>query len=194
MNAISLADKESIMQMFKRVTESPLGGLLLVTDMAQHVRALDFADHRARLQRGLRAHYGIVDLTEIPPPAEIAQAIARYFGDGGARRPAHIDGGLGAPAPPRCAAYPRERPRAMASWPGTGFRRSPAAIDIGAANGANPIAIVVPCHRVIASNGDLKGYAGACTASAGSWNTKGRSCQRAPKRGPPCCRGCDLDR
>ena len=30
---------------------------------------------------------------------------------------------------------------------------------IGAANGANPIAIVVPCHRVIASNGDLKGYA-----------------------------------
>ena len=31
---------------------------------------------------------------------------------------------------------------------------------VGAANGANPIAIVVPCHRVIGSNGTLTGYGG----------------------------------
>lgn len=31
---------------------------------------------------------------------------------------------------------------------------------IGAANGRNPIAIVVPCHRVIGANGTLTGYAG----------------------------------
>jgi methylated-DNA-[protein]-cysteine S-methyltransferase len=31
---------------------------------------------------------------------------------------------------------------------------------IGAANGRNPIAIVVPCHRVIGSDGSLTGYAG----------------------------------
>ena len=31
---------------------------------------------------------------------------------------------------------------------------------IGAANAANPIAIVVPCHRVIGKNGSLTGYAG----------------------------------
>jgi len=31
---------------------------------------------------------------------------------------------------------------------------------VGAAVGANPILIVVPCHRVIASNGALQGYAG----------------------------------
>lgn len=31
---------------------------------------------------------------------------------------------------------------------------------VGAANGKNPISIVVPCHRVIASNGALTGYAG----------------------------------
>ena len=30
---------------------------------------------------------------------------------------------------------------------------------VGAANGKNPIAIIVPCHRVIGHGGDLKGYA-----------------------------------
>jgi methylated-DNA-[protein]-cysteine S-methyltransferase len=31
---------------------------------------------------------------------------------------------------------------------------------VGAANGRNPIAIIVPCHRVIGSTGSLTGYAG----------------------------------
>jgi len=31
---------------------------------------------------------------------------------------------------------------------------------VGAANGANPVAIIVPCHRVIGSNGSLTGYGG----------------------------------
>ena len=31
---------------------------------------------------------------------------------------------------------------------------------VGAANGANPIPIVIPCHRVIGSNGSLTGYGG----------------------------------
>ncbi|MBN3764289.1 methylated-DNA--[protein]-cysteine S-methyltransferase [Burkholderia sp. Ac-20365] len=31
---------------------------------------------------------------------------------------------------------------------------------VGAANGRNPVSIVVPCHRVISSAGDLTGYAG----------------------------------
>jgi len=31
---------------------------------------------------------------------------------------------------------------------------------VGAANGANPIGIVIPCHRVIGANGKLTGYAG----------------------------------
>jgi len=35
-----------------------------------------------------------------------------------------------------------------------------AARAVGAANGRNPIAIVVPCHRVIGANGSLTGYAG----------------------------------
>jgi O-6-methylguanine DNA methyltransferase len=31
---------------------------------------------------------------------------------------------------------------------------------VGAANGMNPIAIVIPCHRVVNANGDLGGYGG----------------------------------
>jgi len=37
----------------------------------------------------------------------------------------------------------------------------PAAVRaVGAANGSNPVALVVPCHRVIGSNGTLTGYGG----------------------------------
>jgi methylated-DNA-[protein]-cysteine S-methyltransferase len=39
-----------------------------------------------------------------------------------------------------------------ANWPG--------ARAVGAANGQNPIAIVVPCHRVIGANGSLTGFGG----------------------------------
>ena len=31
---------------------------------------------------------------------------------------------------------------------------------VGAANGRNPISIIVPCHRVIGTNGTLVGYGG----------------------------------
>jgi methylated-DNA-[protein]-cysteine S-methyltransferase len=37
---------------------------------------------------------------------------------------------------------------------------------VGAANGRNPIAIVVPCHRVIGSSGKLTGFAGGLDAKA----------------------------
>jgi len=38
---------------------------------------------------------------------------------------------------------------------------SPTAVRaVGAANGANPVAIVLPCHRIIGSNGSLTGYGG----------------------------------
>ena len=41
-----------------------------------------------------------------------------------------------------------------------------AAQAVGAANGQNPIPIIVPCHRVIGSDGDLVGYGG------GLWRKK----------------------
>lgn len=41
-----------------------------------------------------------------------------------------------------------------------------AARAIGAANGRNPISIIVPCHRVIGSSGELTGFAGGLDAKA----------------------------
>lgn len=42
---------------------------------------------------------------------------------------------------------------------------SPRAVRaVGAANGANPVPLVVPCHRVIASDGSLGGYGGGLPA------------------------------
>ncbi|CAA0092890.1 Methylated-DNA--protein-cysteine methyltransferase, constitutive [Halioglobus japonicus] len=42
---------------------------------------------------------------------------------------------------------------------------NPAAVRaVGAANGRNPLPIVVPCHRVIGSNGTLTGFAGGLDA------------------------------
>ncbi|MEP5132647.1 methylated-DNA--[protein]-cysteine S-methyltransferase, partial [Nonlabens ulvanivorans] len=34
---------------------------------------------------------------------------------------------------------------------------------VASANGANALSILIPCHRVIASNGELTGYAGGLT-------------------------------
>lgn len=152
------------MKLFLSQLDSPLGAMLLVTDAQQAVRALDFADHKARLHRGLREHYGEVELAEIPVPAEIADALARYFGgELGAVDALHTQT-AGTELQRRVWAALRRIPAGTTTTygklaKGLGFDDPRAAIDMGAANGANPIAIIVPCHRVIASNGDLKGYA-----------------------------------
>ena len=71
---------------------------------------------------------------------------------------------------------------------------------VGLANGANPIGIVVPCHRVIGSDGSLTGYGGglerkrwllaheARNAGEGSVSQKVRRHARAERQGqfPPC--------
>lgn len=152
------------MKRFLSPLDSPLGAMLLATDAQQVVRALEFADHKARLHRGLREHYGEVELSEIPAPTGIADALARYFEGELDALDAIRTATAGSELQQRVWAALRRIPAGTTTTYGTlarelGFDDPRAAIDIGAANGANPIALVVPCHRVIASNGDLKGYA-----------------------------------
>ena len=152
------------MNVFLSVLESPLGAMLLVTDAQRVVRALDFADHEARLHRGLREHYGEVELMEIVAPTEIVRALNRYFEGEFEALDALRTETAGSELQRRVWAALRRIPAGTTTTYGKlakelGFNDPRAAIDMGAANGANPIAIIVPCHRVIASNGDLKGYA-----------------------------------
>jgi len=46
----------------------------------------------------------------------------------------------------------------------TQIGRPKAVRAVGAANGRNPISIIVPCHRVVGSNGSLTGFAGGLEA------------------------------
>ncbi len=152
------------MQLILSSLNSPLGDMLLVTDAHQTVRALEFADHQARLHRGLRAHYGDTELTSDPAPAQIVQALGRYFSGEWDALSVLQTAAAGSELQCRVWAALRHIPTGSTTTYGKlakelGFSEPRAAIDIGAANGANPIAIIVPCHRVIASNGALKGFA-----------------------------------
>jgi methylated-DNA-[protein]-cysteine S-methyltransferase len=144
--------------------ESPMGELLVVTDGEHNIRALEFATHQARLHRGLREHHGSVVLTDGVVPAQVAHGLTRYFsGEMGAIDSLRTVTG-GSDLQLKVWAALRRIPAGTTTTYGKlarelGFNDPRAAIDVGAANGANPIAIVVPCHRVIASNGELKGYA-----------------------------------
>ena len=62
----------------------------------------------------------------------------------------------------------------------------PAAVRaVGAANGQNPIAIVIPCHRVIGSNGRLVGYGGGLPAKSALLELERRVAGGAARPGRP---------
>ena len=69
---------------------------------------------------------------------------------------------------------------------------------VGAANRSNPVAIVIPCHRVIGADGTLTGYGGGLPRkrwlleherrAVGAQLTlelAGKTCRSAPRRAPP---------
>ena len=143
--------------------DTPVGQALLVVDGDGVVRALDFHDYEPRLLRLLARHYGTFDLTPGRAPAQIRQTIAAYFsGDittlntlevrtGGTDFQRSVWAALRAIPPGQTRTYGQ-----IASAIG----RPSAVRAVGLANGANPIAVIVPCHRVIGANGTLTGYAG----------------------------------
>ncbi len=156
--------EDDIMPLFLSRLESPLGELRLLTDTERTIRALDFATHPARMHRSVREHYGNDALADAPAPDEIAQAIARYFSGEISAIDSLVTATVGSDLQRTVWAALCGIPAGTTTTYGKlakelGLDDPRAAIDVGAAIGANPIAIIVPCHRVIASNGELRGYA-----------------------------------
>ena len=147
---------------------SPLGDILLVFE-GHTLRALDFWDYEPRMQRLLRLHYGSVVLTEAPAPAAIRAPLDAFFaGDWEALDRITVATG-GTPFQRLVwSAVRRIRPGVTQSYGAlaTAIGRPGASRAVGLANGANPVAIVVPCHRVIGANAALTGYGGGLARKA----------------------------
>jgi methylated-DNA-[protein]-cysteine S-methyltransferase len=147
--------------------EGPIGTMLIVHDPEKNVRALDFGDCEPRMRRLLRLHWGEEEvdfvLTCRPIPAVIGEALAAYFADD----PEALDS---VPVTTAGTAFQREVWKALRGIrPGTTLSygalaqqlgRPKSARAVGLANGANPVAIVIPCHRVIGADASLTGYGG----------------------------------
>ncbi|PLR24923.1 cysteine methyltransferase [Caulobacter zeae] len=148
---------------------SPIGELLLVSDADARLRAVDFHDYEPRMLRLLGLHYGAVALEAAAAPDATRSALAAYFdGDlaalatipwttGGTAFQQAVWRALGDVAHGTTMTY-----AALAARIG-----KPAAVRaVGAANGANPLSIVVPCHRLVGANGALTGYGGGVERKA----------------------------
>jgi O-6-methylguanine DNA methyltransferase len=142
--------------------ESVLGEILLVTDEGGALRALDFAGHEKRMHRLLREHYGEYELRDGKAPREVTRALQAYFeGDVEAVDQVRVETN-GTPFQRAVWKGLREIPAGTTKSYGelaADLERASACRAVGAANGSNPVAIVVPCHRVIGANGSLTGFA-----------------------------------
>jgi methylated-DNA-[protein]-cysteine S-methyltransferase len=142
--------------------ESPIGGVCLAVH-AERLCALGFAEQWPRLEQALRRRFIALELRRSLDPAGVVTHLRAYFaGDVSALGSIAVDL-EGTDFQRRVWSKLQEIPggrtlsyRDLATAIG-----APSALRaVGAANGANPVSIVVPCHRVIGANGDLVGYGG----------------------------------
>lgn len=145
--------------------DTPSGALFVVTDMLDTVRALDWVDCEERMRRLLNTHYDTEGFSVCPLPVgiHIRNSLSAYFaGELTAldALPTHTNGtpfqqkvwsALRLIPPGQTRSYQQ---LAMAIQATTSVRA------VGAANGANPIPLIVPCHRVIGADLSLTGFGG----------------------------------
>jgi methylated-DNA-[protein]-cysteine S-methyltransferase len=126
--------------------------------------AMEFGDVEHRLMPMLRARFGKEPMLEpMDESNEITSAIQAYFeGDLAAIDTIEVDGG-GTEFQRRAWEALRTIPPGETRSYGqmaAALGRPNAARAIGMANALNPVSLVVPCHRLVGSNGSLTGYGG----------------------------------
>lgn len=143
------------------IIETPIGRLHARFDDEGRLMELGFASP------SLRTEEATVENAQVPPAAaarfaDLKAQLGEYFTGG--RRTFDI------PLAPRGTSFQRAVWNALLAIPygatvsygELAFRiGKPSAVRaVGAANGANPIPVIIPCHRVIGANGSLTGYGG----------------------------------
>lgn len=142
---------------------TPIGDALLLTDDAGRLRALDWENYEGRMRLLARRHYGDAPLVEGRAPEAVLAALRGYFaGD--------LEALHAVPWRTNGTDFQRRVWSALCdipvgetlSYAGLAARiGAPKAVRaVGLANGANPVGVVVPCHRVIGANCALTGYGG----------------------------------
>lgn len=147
---------------FEERFDTPTGEMRILTDAEGRLRAADWEAHN---DRQLARHYGVggFRVERATRPSKARTALEAYFaGDvdaietletrtGGTEFQRAVWAALRRIPSGRTVSY-----AALAADIG----RPKAVRAVGLANGANPIAVVVPCHRVIGADGTLTGYGG----------------------------------
>lgn len=141
---------------------SPLGTLLLAHG-GGHLCALDFQEFESRFRHYVARRFGHVPDEQRRLPEAIHHALLAYLGGEITaldRIPVHASG---TGFQQRVWQTLRRIPAGQ-TWSYAELARAigqPEAIRaVASANARNPVALVVPCHRVIGSDGRLTGYAG----------------------------------
>jgi methylated-DNA-[protein]-cysteine S-methyltransferase len=140
---------------------SPLGPIV-VYSTAAGICALDFADRDPDVVRLLERRYGPFATTTVRGSVAARRLDAYFGGDLGALDGLTVDPG-GTPFQRAVWQALRGLPPGVSSTYADlarGLGRPGAARAVGGASARNPIALVIPCHRVVGANGALVGYAG----------------------------------
>lgn len=141
--------------------KTPIGTALLVSDEGGVLRAFNWTDYEDAMSAWVSRRYPRARRQEGAGP--LGAAFEAYF-DGELAAlglvPWH---GAGTPFQQQVWAALCEIPAGQTwSYAALAARvgRPTAVRAVGLANGSNPVAVVVPCHRVIGSSGALTGYGG----------------------------------
>jgi methylated-DNA-[protein]-cysteine S-methyltransferase len=159
--AVLMREERAVQLLVERVA-SPLGALVLVLD-AGRLCALDYPEYEGRMCSLLLRRFGPIELLPGAAPAALQAALAAYFaGEHDAIDAISVSMG-GSPFQLRVWQALRAIPAGV-SWSygqlAAALGQPSAARAVGLANSLNPIAIVVPCHRLVGADGALTGYAG----------------------------------
>jgi methylated-DNA-[protein]-cysteine S-methyltransferase len=160
---------------FSEAFDTPTGRMHIITDEEQKLRATDWEDKADRRPTGptglagmlhwLRAHYGEngFRLAETSTPSQPRLALEAYFAGQVAAIESIRTVARGTEFQLLVWSALREIPVGSTLSYGALAAKigRPAAVRaVGAANGANPIPVVVPCHRVIGADSSLTGFGG----------------------------------